>query len=331
MAKGLKGVDTSKLSKFSGDLTLLGKAGVTGFVSAFTNSSTTVTPAVTTMMQYVKNQIAAKQTELVTAMQGVISALVHVIMTKTHDMTSVTTTMMNEVSKAIKAKKSDFETAGKYIVEGLADGINKNKSKAINAAIDVATKALKAAKHALGEKSPSKEFAKVGMYADLGLAGGLTDYADTVTSSASKVGETAINGLSSAISKVSDVIDGNMELSPTIRPVLDLSDVTSGAQQINGVLSANRSMALGLSVSRDTESTNAGLIDDLTSKIQELSSSSNSKVVKAIESLKGDIGTLADVMGALKVVLDTGTLVGAIAPEMDRSLGRLSVYDGRRI
>lgn len=45
----------------------------------------------------------------------------------------------------------------------------------------------------------------------------------------------ARKGLSSSVLKMSNLVDADMDMNPTIRPVLDLSDVSSGASQINSM------------------------------------------------------------------------------------------------
>jgi phage-related protein len=54
-------------------------------------------------------------------------------------------------------------------------------------------------------------------------------------------------------------------------------------------------------------------------------------VVEAINTLRGDVASLASTMGSLKVVMDTGTLVGTLTGPLDKSLGRQQVYRGRGI
>ena len=48
-----------------------------------------------------------------------------------------------------------------------------------------------------------------------------------------------------------------------------------------------------------------------------------SHIVNAINSLKGDVISLKDSMANIKMVLDTGTLVGAMTPAMDKKLKRI--------
>jgi hypothetical protein len=46
-------------------------------------------------------------------------------------------------------------------------------------------------------------------------------------------------------------------------------------------------------------------------------------IVNELSGLRQDINTLNDKMGNLQVVMDTGPLVGAIAPKMDAELGTI--------
>ena len=57
----------------------------------------------------------------------------------------------------------------------------------------------------------------------------------------------------------------------------------------------------------------------------------NTDVVGAINSLGEEIMTLKDAMTSIQLVLDTGTMVGAMTPQIDQQLGMRQVYAGRGI
>ena len=86
------------------------------------------------------------------------------------------------------------------------------------------------------------------MYSDKGMVVGLKKYAYLVGAAAKNVGKTAITSLKGAVSKISDVVSGKINMSPTIRPVLDLTDIQSGEKQLASLLDKNQ----GLSVSSVT-------------------------------------------------------------------------------
>ena len=132
-----------------------------------------------------------------------------------------------------------------------------------------------------------------------------------------------------AVGRVAELLRGKIDAEPTIRPVLNLTNVNSGIAQIDGALMASRSLNLGMDVVyRNQNGSNSGL-DDLASRIADANSQSNSRIVDAIQDLKNDFAEMIERFSQLQVVMDTGTLVGAITPEMDRSLGVAAVMNRR--
>jgi hypothetical protein len=57
----------------------------------------------------------------------------------------------------------------------------------------------------------------------------------------------------------------------------------------------------------------------------------NDDVVDAINTLRDDVSSLASVISNMKIVMDTGTLVGSLTNPLDKSLGRQQIYRGRGI
>ena len=102
-----------------------------------------------------------------------------------------------------------------------------------------------------------------------------------VYGSAYSVGEYAKDGLSNAISRVSNLIDSGIDTQPTIRPVLDLSEVESGAGYLNAMFSNGPSVG----VMSNLRAISSGM------KARN-QNGANSDVVSAIDKLRGDIGNI---------------------------------------
>ena len=151
--------------------------------------------------------------------------------------TGAVNTVVGGMLTAANSYKDDFETAGLNLGRGLAAGMSRSRAIASAAAVAVAKAALNAAKRALGIASPSKEFAKMGMYSNEGFAQGLMKYAGVVNKSAEQVGYGALDSLRNTLNNLTTVINSDIDTTPVIRPVMDLSDVSSGARAINGMLS----------------------------------------------------------------------------------------------
>lgn len=240
---------------------------------------------------------------------------------------SVISAAISSGNKAVRSYYNAFYNSGYYIVAGLASGIRDNASAAINAAASVASAALSAANSALDIASPSGAFEESGMWSMKGLAIGFIKNIGFVTSAAKTVGSNLMETMGLAVSGLADVINSDMDVTPTIRPVLDLTDVAYGAQAINGLLSRQTIMVNGIStqgLARNVGSTATGFD-------QNGNHNGSPDVVNAIHELNVRINEMSDAITHMKIVLDSGAMVGQMETEMNRRLGVQMTYAERRI
>lgn len=245
------------------------------------------------------------------------------ISSKIDDVVDAAKSIIKKALDAVKGFISKFTDVGKDIIDGLKDGISSAAKGVVNTAKDVAKGALDGAKSLLGIHSPSKEFAKVGRFSDEGMAQGLNQYAGLVADASANVGETAVDSMSKAISGIADRLDSEMETDPTIRPVLDLSDITDGVSQIDDMLYSQRSMQLASSIDIGNSSNN-GIIQNATKSMTE-------GLADEFDNLRSDVSDLANAISNMKIVMDTGTVVGALVTDMDEALGNRAVMVGRSV
>lgn len=184
---------------------------------------------------------------------------------------------------ALEGKSADFETAGKQVVQGFANGISQNTYMAEAKAKAMAKAAKQAAEDALGIESPSKELYKDGRYTVLGFANGISDYTNMAYGAGYTVAETARDGFSKAISKISNLVNTDMNLQPTIRPVLDLSDIRNGANSINDLFGNGTSVGV---------MSNVNSISTMMRGFNQ--NGANLEVVSAIDKLRKDLGNVGN-------------------------------------
>lgn len=161
------------------------------------------------------------------------------------------TSPMNEAITAVRNYYNSFYSAGSYLAKGFANGISNNAYRASSAAKSMAESAVKAARKALDEHSPSKVFYGIGDYAVRGFANALTDGIKTIFSSSNDMALASVEGLSGAISNIAELVNSDMDAQPSIRPVMDLSSVQSGISTLNSMMnsgiSTKRTLALASS------------------------------------------------------------------------------------
>jgi hypothetical protein len=150
-----------------------------------------------------------------------------------------------ESATSLKAKGEEI---GKDLLRGLEIGLkNETLLKSIyKAAFNVSHKyAVSGLKDGSNEQSPSKDAMKIGRYLDEGLIIGINELKDRVYNSSFGIGKVATSGLSNSISRIADVVDSDIDVNPTIAPVLDLSDVQAGVGYINSAFN-NLQQTVGL-------------------------------------------------------------------------------------
>ena len=141
-----------------------------------------------------------------------------------------------------------FVTVGMNMASGLANGIRKNANLAVLASKKVASQMLEAARETLEVNSPSKKFEKIGMYSDRGLANGVSKNSGLIVSSVEDASTSALDAARSSLSNLANILMGDMDADPVIRPVVDMSDVNRSANRINGLVGGSRAMNIDATV-----------------------------------------------------------------------------------
>lgn len=229
---------------------------------------------------------------------------------------------MADAAQAI-LKEAGWDETGKQIVTGIKAGVEEEKPNFLDALTQMALDGVQAVKDTLDINSPSRVFQELGNFTGLGFVKGLTDYADKSYDAAANMAGYATDGLSNAISTVSDLVNGEFDMQPSIRPVLDFTDVARGAGELNNLFGYTRTLALAGQTSLAFNSTLDK--DGMTVTID------NDGVVQELRSLRSEMAEMTARLERMQVVLDTGTLVGEMADPLDAALGQKQAFRGRGI
>lgn len=312
MTKNLDGINTGALKKFGKNLGKLGKSGVNKFIEAFKGSHDKAKKAVQGLINASAKGLKGKNKEFKSAGTALVTKFVNSIKSdKSVDKAnSAGKSLAGKCASAIKSETvySKFKSAGSYVVSGFASGISESTWKAEAKARAMANAAEKAAREALDINSPSKIFRALGKSVPEGFAMGIGMLGSRIKDSVRGMAGTAVSTAKSAIARVAEAVNGDMDVQPTIRPVVDLSDVTNGANAISNMLAMNPSVGLmsnvGAISSLMNGRQNAGN-DDVVSAIKDLG--------KTLSGLSGDTYTVGNVTydDGSNIVSAVQTLVGA--------------------
>ena len=137
-----------------------------------------------------------------------------------------------------------FYQIGGYLVDGFCNGIDANIFKAEARAKAMAKAASTAAKNELEVKSPSRVFYEIGDNVGKGFVNALDDKGKDSYRAGQSLARQSVEGTFQAIGILSDAISNGVDTEPTIRPVLDLSDVTYGAHRLSAMLSQSHALSI---------------------------------------------------------------------------------------
>lgn len=227
---------------------------------------------------------------------------------------------MTEAARKILSEAGWTET-GQQIPAGLAQGVAQSKSTFIDELTSMALAGVEAVKNTLEINSPSRVFRELGSFTGLGFVSGLAGYAERSFAAGADMADSAVDGLSGAIAGLPDLLSGEAEMRPTIRPVLDLSDLTGASTQIDSLFYPLRSIRLAGQASLAFQ--NASGENRMTVKVD------NDDIIEELRTLRSEMAEMTERMERMRVVLDTGTLVGEMAGPMDNALGQRATRRGR--
>lgn len=242
----------SSLTSQQYQFTTIGSTMMTNFITGIREKDSLARNTFLTLINGCLTTLRNKFYEFNTVGQAVMTNLIAGIRSKDQTARDTFVQIVSGCLTAIRNKYTDFYNAGKYLVEGFADGITANTYLAEARARAMAAAAARAAERELDEHSPSKVGYRIGDFFGLAFVNAISDYADKSYKAGTNMAAAAKNGLSNAISKIREFVDGEMEVQPTIRPVLDLSEVRSGAGRLTAILSRSQAMKISSSMNRET-------------------------------------------------------------------------------
>ena len=217
-------------------------------------------------------------TTAMTKLSACMSTVSASVTSQTSSITTSIKTMCSSCVSAVSGFSSSMALAGMYMMNGLASGIRANKSSATSAAREVAKAVESIIRSAWQVNSPSKLFYKIALGVGEGITGAFGDSVSGVKRSALDLSDVASNGFRDAMQQIVDFINSDMDTQPTIRPVLDLSEVAAGAGSISGMF--------GTIPSIDVLSNVRGVGSVMSNRVQ---NGANGDVVAALKDLKSSL------------------------------------------
>lgn len=239
------------MSGFAKGLKDLGKAGIDGLINSFANAGTQISTAIDLLV----GVIGSKNEKFVSAGKTMMTKLASGIKSGGPQCRSSTASLLSDCLTAINSRASDFYSAGLNAAAEFANGITANTYLAVARASAMAAAAAAAARSELDIHSPSGVSYGIGEFFGLGFVNALGDYANRSYAAGESIGNAAREGLRTAISKIGEFVENGIDTQPTIRPVLDLSNVSSGVGKLSALMSRTQAMKISAGMDRESSGT----------------------------------------------------------------------------
>ena len=154
----------------------------------------------------------------------------------------------------------------------------------------------------------------VGSEIDKGISDGVKEDAPIVDDAVSDMTENAMDIAKGALGTISKVMGDDYEDTPQIVPVVDLTNVLEGADEIDNAFAATRSLSLDGDVSRNL----ANKIDAEVQLQNGLKSAGNEDTLRAINALAGHMDGVAESIKGMSVTINGRKAIGYIDDRMGR-------------
>lgn len=154
----------------------------------------------------------------------------------------------------------------------------------------------------------------VGSEIDKGISDGVKEDAPIVDDAVNDMTENAMDIAKGSLGTISKVMGDDYEYTPQIVPVVDLTNVLEGADEIDNAFAATKSLSLDGDVSRNL----ANKIDAEVQLQNGMKSAGNEDTLRAINALAGHMDGVAESIKGMSVTINGRKAIGYIDDRMGR-------------
>lgn len=256
---GLSSIDTSGVSKFRTAVSTLGQTDASSVAKAFKDTSSEISTAGNNIVRSLTQGMSKKSSEATNAASNIVNQMNAAILRKASLFVAAGTMLVlklaagikersNTVSSAVNSAVSvaassirgyygSFRESGAYVGVGLINGLNSQYHAVYEAGYRLGQAAIAGERAGQQSRSPSKLAEQSGIWVGEGLIIGVDSMGQKVYKAGESLGENVTGSLSAVISKASDLFERSMGAEPTIRPVVDLTNVKAASNSMNSMFS----------------------------------------------------------------------------------------------
>ena len=309
----------SGISSKLGEFRTKGSETISNLRNGMSGKASDVKSEVTQIVSNAIQNIGSKLSQFRAKGIELISNLRKGIDVQKSNVISAVGSIVSSILNKLKETLSNFRSIGSNMMEGLKEGIKSKISSVISAATTMAKNTYEAVKEKLEINSPSKLFRRLGSSIPEGFAQGIGKFADKIRNSAVTMADVAVDETKSAMLKMAEFTDDTYS-QPAIRPVVDLSDISTPYTAID----------LGANINTNFMARPMDSLSQLMRDAQDEINASNLEVIDAVNGLRDDLNNLysSDDGAEIALYVEGRKLASTIAKPMNQQLQLIAKRGG---
>lgn len=152
--------------------------------------------------------------------------------------------IMDACFEVVSSYHESFVSVGEYVSAGIATGVARGAYRPIQTMDRLATAMQNRFATRMEIKSPSRVMERLAGFIPKGAANGVTDNMGLAADAMGQMGDQMITAISPALAILAGLLNGEFDIDPTIRPIVDLSDVSASASSISGMFAGAQTVSV---------------------------------------------------------------------------------------
>lgn len=216
-----------------------------GLIQVLVEITPPVVEALLTFLVTLLEQLANAVPQMVDSGMRLLLGILDGIAAHIMEIVALALKIVSEFLRGIAEGIPDVIAAGVDIIVAFLTAIGQETPRVIDAGFKMIIDFVNGLADAIRENTPvlGKAMGNLAGAMIEGLVGGITGGIKSVVDSVKNLGKSVLDGLKS-------FLNNDIDTQPTIRPVLDLSDVESGTGRLNALFSRTQAMSISTGMSR---------------------------------------------------------------------------------
>ena len=333
----LKDINTTGITSFKEAVSKLGEVELGSIKNTLNESAKTFSTNGLSIVEALSSGMTMRRSKAISAMSNIVNDVQKTITNRNENFKKTGVALISMLAVGMAAQKehvkniasqvaiasangalnpaySYMNNNGRNLGLGLVYGVLSMQQSAYNAGFALGQAAVRGERAGQQSHSPSKATYQSGIWLGEGMINGCRDIATKVFSTGKKLGTGIVDSVSEAMQSAEDIFDSTVDVAPVITPVVDLTDIQTGAARITSMFN-NPSV---------TPMTNIRAISGMMDNRQ---NGNNEDVVNAINGLKKSIGNAGNTYNNISgITYDNGSAVS----EAIETLVRAAKIERRR-